>query len=99
MARKAKMCIRDLGNRFVRKHLPVPQRDAILSKKEALRMLNWIHENLGTILVSLVLILALTLAVWKLIRDRKAGRHSCGGCCEGCALRGRCQDQTSQPER
>lgn len=62
-------------------------------------MLVWLQENLGTVLVSLILILGLSLAVRKLIRDKKTGKHGCGGCCEGCAMRGSCQDQTSQPER
>lgn len=93
------MCTCAFGMYFVRKHLPVPPPDAILCGKEALYMFVWIHDNLGTILVSLILILALSLAVWKLIRDRKAGKHSCGGCCEGCAMHESCHTQTSQPDK
>ena len=62
-------------------------------------MLVWIQNHLGTILVSAVLILVLALAVRKLVRDRKAGKHSCGGSCAGCAMRDSCRNQTSQPER
>ena len=39
------------------------------------------------------LVILAVLAVWiclvirKLIRNKKAGRHSCGGDCSGCAMR------------
>ena len=44
--------------------------------------------NLGTILISLVLILMVTGAIFTLIRDKKNGKNCCGGnCahCKGCA--------------
>ena len=39
-------------------------------------MLDWIIQNLANIVICLVLILAVTLAVVKLVRDKKAGRSS-----------------------
>ncbi|MBQ2154782.1 MAG: FeoB-associated Cys-rich membrane protein [Oscillospiraceae bacterium] len=64
-------------------------------------MLNWLQHNLGSVIVALVLMIVVALAVWKLVRDRKAGKHSCGGDCAGCAMRGSCRadDQPSSPRR
>ncbi len=47
-------------------------------------MLTWIMSNLATIIVCLVVLLFMALAVRSLIRDRKAGVHSCGYNCPGC---------------
>ena len=45
-------------------------------------MLDWIIQNLANIVICLVLILAVTLAVVKLVRDKKAGRSTVPwGCC------------------
>lgn len=51
-------------------------------------MLDWIVQNLANIVVCLVLLLAVTLAVVKLVRDKRAGRSSCG--CSGCPAHGAC---------
>ena len=58
-------------------------------------MLDWIIQNLANIVICLVLILAVTLAVVKLVRDKKAGRSSCGcGCgCPDCSAHGTCSDR------
>ena len=53
-------------------------------------MLDWIVQNLANIVVCLVLLLAVTLAVVKLVRDKKAGRSSCGSVCSGCPAHGAC---------
>ena len=58
-------------------------------------MLDWIIQNLANIVICLVLILAVTLAVVKLVRDKKAGRSSCGCGCSACALRGSCHGGAS----
>ena len=56
-------------------------------------MLDWIIQNLANIVICLVLILAVTLAVVKLVKDKKAGRSSCGCGCAHCAMRGECHSQ------
>ena len=58
-------------------------------------MLDWIVQNLANIVICLVLILAVTLAAVKLVRDKKAGRSSCGcGCgCPDCSAHGTCSDR------
>ena len=47
-------------------------------------MLDWITENLSTIVVSLILVLIVAVIIRKLVRDKKKGKSSCG--CN-CALR------------
>ena len=49
-------------------------------------MIAWITENLGTILITLVLILVVTGIILKLVRDRKKGISSCGGSCAHCGM-------------
>ena len=53
-------------------------------------MLTWITANAGTIVMSLVLLTVSTLIVRKMLRDRRAGKTSCGCGCEHCAMSGRC---------
>lgn len=54
-------------------------------------MLSWILENGSTILVLLLLLTAVVLVIVKLLRDRKAGRSTCGCGCSGCPMSGSCQ--------
>ena len=60
-------------------------------------MLTWLQANLASVLVVLVLLAAVALIVRRLILDKKAGRHicggscgSCGGGCQGCPMAGKC---------
>ena len=41
--------------------------------KEAVKMLDWITENLSTIVVSLILVLIVAVIIRKLVRDKKKG--------------------------
>ena len=53
-------------------------------------MLHWFSENLGTIIISLVL-LAVVIAISRyLIRQKKAGKNACGAGCAHCAMHGSC---------
>lgn len=57
-------------------------------------MLSWFTENLGNIVVTLILIAIVTLIIAKMIRDKKSGK-STGGCgcgCEHCAMYGKCHN-------
>ena len=47
-------------------------------------MLTWFEVNLGSILVALTLAAVTALIVRGLIRDKKRGRHLCGGSCGAC---------------
>ena len=55
-------------------------------------MIGWIQANLGTILVTLLLIALVALIVVKLYRDKKRGGSVCGSCA-ACAMRGACHKQ------
>ncbi len=52
--------------------------------------MRWISENLGSILVFLVLVCIVVLIVRQLISDRKHGRSSCGSGCASCPMSGSC---------
>ena len=53
-------------------------------------MLDWITENLSTIVVSLILVLVVAAIIRKLVRDKKKGKSSCGCNCAHCAMAGSC---------
>ena len=52
-------------------------------------MLQFLQNNLGTIVVAAVLIALITLVIVKFVKDKKAGKSSCGGCA-GCPNAGHC---------
>ncbi len=64
--------------------------------REGNYMLNFIIDNIGSIIVSLVLVLIVFIAVRSMIKDKKSGKCSCGGSCgscggcSGCAMSGAC---------
>ena len=53
-------------------------------------MLAWLTENLGTIVISLILISIVTAVIVGMVRDKKQGKGSCGCGCEHCAMHGKC---------
>ena len=53
-------------------------------------MLSWVTANLGTILVSAVLLAIVFLTSTHLIRQKRAGKSSCGCNCAHCAMHGAC---------
>ena len=52
--------------------------------------MDWLKQNLGTIVVSLVLVAIVVLIIAKMVRDKKNGKSSCGCGCANCAMRGKC---------
>ncbi|MBO4901547.1 MAG: FeoB-associated Cys-rich membrane protein [Lachnospiraceae bacterium] len=54
-------------------------------------MLTWFMTNLGTIVVTFILVLIVACILFKLVRDKKQGRSSCGGNCAGCSSCGSCR--------
>ena len=54
-------------------------------------MLVFIKDNLGTIIVTLLLIVMVAAIINKLIQDRKKGISSCGHNCGSCAMAGACR--------
>ena len=57
-------------------------------------MTGFIMENIGTILISMLLIVVIIAAVRYLINEKKQGKCSCGGSCggncRGCAMSSKC---------
>ena len=60
-------------------------------------MLSWLQANIGSIVVVFVLLIVVALIVRRLVLDKKAGKHicggscvSCGGGCSGCPMHGQC---------
>ena len=54
-------------------------------------MLAWLADNLGTIIVSVILIAVVSVIIVKMIKDKKQGKGSCG--CEHCAMHGKCHNK------
>ena len=49
-------------------------------------MLAFVTGNLGTILITLFLVLIVALAIHSLVKDKRQGRSSCGGSCAHCKM-------------
>ena len=47
-------------------------------------MLVFLKANIATIIVLLVVVAAVALAVYSIIKNKKAGKSSCGCNCSGC---------------
>lgn len=59
-------------------------------------MFVFLRENLATIIVVLIIAVLVFFALFKLIKDKKRGKTSCGGNCAGCAMRNSCHDKKKQ---
>ena len=54
-------------------------------------MLEFLQNNWGSFAVGAVVLAVIVLIVMKLVRDKKAGRYTCGGICGSCgACSGHC---------
>ena len=53
-------------------------------------MLAWLSANLINIVLIAVIVLVVGLLIRGMIRDRKAGKSSCGGSCASCGACGGC---------
>ena len=52
--------------------------------------MSWMIDNLGTIVVGLLLAAVVIAIIIRQIKNKKAGSHSCGSGCQCCALAGTC---------
>ena len=65
-------------------------------------MISWLQTNIGSIVVVLFLLGVVALIVRRLILDRKAGKHVCGGncaCCGACRGCSGCKEATQTDKR
>ena len=53
-------------------------------------MLAWLRVNIGTILISLVLLAAVIAVIAVMRRDKRKGKSSCGCNCAHCPMSGSC---------
>jgi hypothetical protein len=53
-------------------------------------MLEWLSSNLANIIIIAIVTGLIVLAVIVMVRDKKAGKSSCGCNCSHCALAGKC---------
>ncbi|MBR5974744.1 MAG: FeoB-associated Cys-rich membrane protein [Clostridiales bacterium] len=53
-------------------------------------MITWLSDNIGTIVISLILVAIVAGIIFKMVRDKKKGRSSCGCDCGCCALKDSC---------
>ena len=49
-------------------------------------MISWLVSKLGTIIISILLIIMVVFIIRKLINDKKRGISSCGGNCAHCNM-------------
>ena len=49
-------------------------------------MISWLANNLGTIVISIILIVMVVFIIRKLINDKRQGISSCGGNCAHCNM-------------
>ncbi len=56
-------------------------------------MLEWLSQNIGTIVACLVLALIVAGVIVYLVRQHKKGKKSCGCDCAHCALSGTCHKE------
>lgn len=59
-------------------------------------MAAWITANLGTIIVSAIIVLVVALVIFVMIRDRRSGKSSCSCGCSSCAMSGECQKRRDE---
>ncbi len=57
-------------------------------------MFAFVSANLGTILISLLLLVLVIAIIRKIITDKKHGISSCGGNCAHCKMCAGCREKT-----
>lgn len=62
-------------------------------------MLTWLAAHWIDILLVLAVLAAVTLAIMKILKDKKAGRSSCGCNCGSCAMAGKCKSAAGAKPR
>lgn len=59
-------------------------------------MFTWVMENMATIIISTVLILAVAAVIVNMVRNKRRGKSSCGCGCAGCAMNGACHPKKKE---
>ncbi len=59
-------------------------------------MIAWITQNVGTILITLLIVLIVGGIIFSMIRNKRKGRSTCGCGCANCAMAGKCHPKTQK---
>ena len=59
--------------------------------------MEWLSANIGSIIVFLIIVLIVGCIIWKMVRDKAAGRSSCGCKCANCPSAGVCHSKMKKP--
>ena len=53
-------------------------------------MFEWLYSNMANILIIAAVLGIVTLVIVSMVRDKRAGKSSCGCNCSHCAMAGKC---------
>ncbi len=53
-------------------------------------MFEWLINNIGSILIIILLAAVIAAVIFKMVSDKKSGKSGCGCGCEHCAMKGEC---------
>ena len=59
-------------------------------------MLQWLSENLATVIISLILLSVVALVIVKTVKNKKQGKSSCGCGCSSCPMSASCHGDNSK---
>ena len=62
-------------------------------------MVEWLEANIGTIIVSIILVIIIFLVVYGMIKNKKKGKTTCGCGCANCAMSASCHKQPSKEDK
>ena len=48
---------------------------------------------MGTVVVVIILVVIVGLVIWRMIKDKKAGKSTCGCSCGNCPMSGQCHSK------
>ncbi len=61
-------------------------------------LLSFIQDNIGSIIVGVIVVAIIVFAAWRVILDKKQGRSSCGCSCSSCPNAGLCHADKKKDE-
>ena len=61
--------------------------------------MEWFMQNIGTIIVLVAVAFASGFAVYSMLKDKKAGKSSCGSSCSCCPMAGKCHSASPEKEK
>ena len=62
-------------------------------------MLTWISQNIGTLIVIVILAAVVAAVIVKIVKDKRQGKSSCGHNCAHCAMAGMCHEVQKKSKR